>query len=541
MNNRFSYTSFEDRVSDTGSRDAQEKDINKNGNTSETMSFVSDTITISTAISTHQDVQAQVQSTLSNYSTGIVDAEYGKNYSYKLRVRSGENDVTNLIIYDNLEKWAKDKDGNFIEAAGKKQYWQGEFLGIDTSYAESKGYNVKVWYSGNEKAGTLAEDSSWKEFISSALIPDNTKTEIVSSPNWPSNYNNNMTEANNYWEKTFEGADAIQIAFDSTSKLESATYDYLRFYDREGNNITNDIFGITAGKIGGSDLAGKTVTVPGNYIKITMRTDGSGQYKGFSATLTPAYNSTPTDPNLVKSLAFQYLDSEGNPAVLPANSLTYVVVNMKAPADESITTLAYNGCWTQWNALDEFGQPVDFITGINSNIVKVALPNSVDTESGFHIKFVKEILNQDNVLATTDDFEKLNLSFDDSYDFMLKLTNTETSDIYNLVLNSKDGIIISNLPLGTYTISEDDDIYFDFVDMNILNAIDGVTFTNTDGVYTLSVTDSVESNSTIEIKIQNKLEPTRSYEDKDAEENLFNGTPIVEENSVLDKLIEFFK
>lgn len=77
--------------------------------------------------------------------------------------------------------------------------------------------------------------------------------------------------------------------------------------------------------------------------------------------------------------------------------------------------------------------------------------------------------------------------------------------------------------------------------MNILNATDGVTFTNTDGVYTLSVTDSVESNSTIEIKIQNKLEPTRSYEDKAAEENLFNGTPIVEENSLLNKLIEFFK
>lgn len=159
----------------------------------------------------------------------------------------------------------------------------------------------------------------------------------------------------------------------------------------------------------------------------------------------------------------------------------------------------------------------------------------------FSPQFVKEILNQDNVLATTDDFEKLNLSFDDSYNFMLKLTNTETSDIYNLVLNSKDGITISNLPLGTYTISEADDIYFDFVDMNILNATDGVTFTNTDGVYTLSVTDSVESNSTIEIKIQNKLEPTRSYEDKAAEENLFNGTPIVEENSLLNKLIEFFK
>ena len=176
-------------------------------------------------------MQTQVQTTLSNYSTGIVNAEYDKNYSYKLRVRSGENDVTNLIIYNNLEKWAKDKDGNFIEAAGKKQYWQGEFLGIDTSYAESKGYTVKVYYSENEKAGTLTEDTSWKEY---------------------------------------------------------------------------------------SDTVDKTK---------------------------------------IKSLAFQYLDSEGNPAILPANSLTYVEINMKAPADEKITTLAYNGCWTQWNALDDLDNP----------------------------------------------------------------------------------------------------------------------------------------------------------------------------------------
>ena len=546
LNNRFSYTSFEDRVSDTGSKDAQEKDINKNGNTSETMSFVSDTITISTAISTHQDVQTQVSSTLSNYSTGIVNAEYDKNYSYKLRVRSGENDVTNLVIYDNLEKWAKDKDGNFIEAAGKKQYWQGEFLGIDTSYAESKGYNVKVWYSENEKAGTLGEDSSWKEFISSALVPDNTKTEIVSSPNWPSNYNNNMTESNNYWEKTFEGADAIQITFDSTSKLESATYDYLRFYDRDGNNITNDIFGITAGKIGGSDLAGKTVTVPGNYIKITMRTDSSGLYKGFSANITPAYNSTPTDPNLVKSLAFQYLDSEGNPAILPANSLTYVEINMKAPADESIKTLAYNGCWTQWNAIDEFGKPVDFITGINSNIVKVALPNSVIENEipSIQLKIEKEIQ------GTTEAFENMLLDPNGEYQFMISLVKQEENedgshDVINGVISNKKGLVIKDLSYGTWVISETDDIYFDFVDMIAVENPEimtpGVTFEKTDAGYILTIDEDIDSATEYSLKVINEIEPERFYEDKESEVNLFKGAPLIEEQSLLDKLIEFFK
>lgn len=182
------------------------EDIDEDNDTTDSISSTSRSITISQAVETLQDVQTQTASSLSNYSTGTVPAEYGKEYSYKLRVRSGKNDVTNLVIYDNIEKWAKDKDGNFIESYGKKKYWQGEFLGIDTSYAESKGYNVKVWYSENEKAGTLTEDNSWKEYS-----------------------------------------------------------DYI-------------------------------------------------------------------DKTKVKSLAFQYLDAEGNPAVLPANSLTYVVINMKAPA-----------------------------------------------------------------------------------------------------------------------------------------------------------------------------------------------------------------
>ena len=91
------------------------EDIDEDNDTTDSISSTSRSITISQAVETLQDVQTQTASSLSNYSTGTVPAEYGKEYSYKLRVRSGKNDVTNLVIYDNIEKWAKDKDGNFIE------------------------------------------------------------------------------------------------------------------------------------------------------------------------------------------------------------------------------------------------------------------------------------------------------------------------------------------------------------------------------------------------------------------------------------------
>lgn len=408
------------KIQDNGTNDIDEIDINNNNNTTEIIGWAKDSETITSVVSTHQDVQTQTASSLSNYSTGTVPAEYDKDYSYKLRIRSGKNDVTNLVIYDNLEKWAKDQNGNFVEAAGKKKYWQGEFLGIDTSYAESKGYNVKVWYSENEKAGTLAEDPSWQEY---------------------------------------------------------------------------------------SDSVDKTK---------------------------------------VKSLAFQYLDAEGNPAVLPANSLTYVVVNMKAPADENIKTFAYNGCWTQWNAIDEFGQPVDFITGINSNIVKVALPNSVleNEIPSIQLNIEKEIQ------GTQEAFKNMQLDPNGEYQFMISLIKQEENedgshDIINGVISNKKGIVINDLSYGTWLITESDDTYFDLVEIISLDDPEimtpGVTFEKTDAGYILTIDENIDSATEYSLKVINEIEPERFYEDKDSEINLFNGAPIIEEQSILNKLINFFK
>jgi len=213
------------------------------------------TLVINDISGVHEDLSTMVQSITGAYDVGLVRTGVSSEYIYKLRARNGNNDVTNLVIYDSLEKYAKDPNMEFIDASKGYNSWKGSFLGIDTSYAESKGYTVRTYYSESDQPGNLNEDDSW------------------------------------------------QLYTDSMDKTK------------------------------------------------------------------------------VKSLAFEYLDSEGNPAVLPANSLTYVLIRMKSPNDEILKTLAYNGCWTEWNAIDSItGRPVDFITGINSNIVKVALPNSVEPQ-----------------------------------------------------------------------------------------------------------------------------------------------------------------
>ena len=242
-----------------------------------------------------------------------------------------------------------------------------------------------------------------------------------------------------------------------------------------------------------------------------------------------------TDRSKVKSLAFEYLDNEGNSAVIPSNSLTYVLINMKSPVDENIKTLARMDCWTQWNAIDDFGQPVDFITGINSNVVKVALPNSVKTDDvpSISLRFTKEIIGTDS------EFENMKLDKAAQKLFMIRLTSLiENEDgTYNQVaalLRSDQELIISQIPVGTYILEELGDNYFDFVEFAENNdeeiIIEGITFEKTDQGYIITVSENLTENIEFNIKVTNEIEDERFYEDKDNKENLFLKNKI-EENS----------
>lgn len=241
--NGFTYNKYWDSnmISDNGSQDEDAVDLNLNSDTTEKLMAWSSSIEINSIVSTHQDTTTYVKTDKSNYTTGIVEISNSSNYEYKLRVRTGSNYITNLAIYTNLE-----------ESHSGRSHWKGEFLGIDTTYAESKGYKVKIYYSENASATKLKEDNSWQIYSESI------------------------------------------------------------------------------------------------------------------------------DKSKVKSLAFEYLDSDGNPAILPENSMTYVLVKMKSPADTTLKSVAYNSSWTEWTALDDSGEKVDFITGINSNTVKLMLPNSIE-------------------------------------------------------------------------------------------------------------------------------------------------------------------
>lgn len=318
-------------------------DLNENGK-NEIMEKRKSNLLISDLIASHQDVTTYVQTSNNNYTTNDTTTELDSNYEYKYRVRTGTTSITNLVLYTNLES-----------AQDYREHWKGEIVSIDTNYAESKGYNVKIYYSEEINTSSLRDDTSWKE------------------------YNEN------------------------------------------------------------------------------------------------------TDKTKIKSLAFEYLLEDGSKAIIPENSLTYVIVKMHAPSDEKIQTIAYNNCWTEWNAIDTItDKPVDFITGIISNTTKVSLPNTKQTED-INIAIEKHWQDNNNELGLRPKQVKIKLIINDNYNSPKEIIiSTINSDLSNKNLWKK------NIDLPKYDSSGTEikyNIFEEIIEINdnykYIPEVDEFTITNT--------------------------------------------------------------
>lgn len=509
---------------DAGTYDKDAVDINEDGSTTDKLAYAKAQTTISSVISTHQDVQVSVKTDQSHYSTGSVQSSNDSEYEYKLRVRTGQNDVTNLVIYDSLEEYTKDNKGNFIAAHGDNKHWNGKLLGIDTSYAESKGYTVKTWYSENSQPDTLYNDNGsinpeWKEF--------ERPVEPV--------YSNGLKIKFSDDSRTYNSSDYVYIYYFKDGKyyrspsiygtsiagkeIEVPSTDFYLYWHTNSTERNQYGFAIDSIELIKTNAAfTSTVSSLPNYEVTALKgtnypesmhnpynegtTNQLWHYTGEKVILEDGYEITPLKD--VKSFAFEYLDSAGNPAILPANSLTYVLIKMKSPADESITSLAYNGCWTQWNALDEFDRPVDFVTGINSNIVKVALPNSHEILP-INLRFNKTVEGN---------FDRPLLDSEANWQFVLTLKNTGTGESISGIVSSKNSLDLNGILPGEYIIIEEKTNWFDFKSLELLSSIEGITLKNENNSFILTISENTDvgENAFIEFNLTNKTKDERYYD-----------------------------
>lgn len=128
----------------------------------------------------------------------------------------------------------------------------------------------------------------------------------VTSPNWPNNYVNNMTEDEYNWTNTFPGVKAVEVTFDANSETESGC-DKINLYDGDGTKTK---------EFSGTEMAGKSYFISGDSVKIAMSSDSSVTEKGFSAVVSTMMQMTPQNAiqeegNFTVSL--ELLDADGTP------------------------------------------------------------------------------------------------------------------------------------------------------------------------------------------------------------------------------------
>ena len=95
----------------------------------------------------------------------------------------------------------------------------------------------------------------------------------------PHNYDNSCTDV---WSYKLDGASSLNVTFDAQTELEDG-FDYLYIIDGSGKEV---------GKYTGKELAGKTIQVTGDTVKIRMASDDAGNAWGFKVTSVTAGSET---------------------------------------------------------------------------------------------------------------------------------------------------------------------------------------------------------------------------------------------------------
>ena len=160
------------------------------------------------------------------------------------------------------------------------------------------------------------------------------------------------------------------------------------------------------------------------------------------------YNDS-IDKSTVRSIAFEYLNQSGAPALLPAEAYVYTIVKMKSPTSSPLGSYAYNKFDAKWSAVDaQSGEIIQGITGIYSNTTKVALNWPFD----IHVK--KIWIDNDDELGLRPDevYFELTKSDEKEDDYTLDVAGGEDAfDFLGLPIKDKDKYNVTITPIEHYT------------------------------------------------------------------------------------------
>lgn len=117
-------------------------DIDNDNKTDDLVDYASDSENIIHANHTQENSIKYVSTSRVTSFTNTAEpvlADLASNYEYRLAVSTSETDATNVVFFDDLEN-------------NSSSEWQGTLVEVDTSFAESKGFEPIVYYSIYEDA-----------------------------------------------------------------------------------------------------------------------------------------------------------------------------------------------------------------------------------------------------------------------------------------------------------------------------------------------------------------------------------------------------
>jgi len=173
------------------------------------------------------------------------------------------------ITLQALEEYQLKATVNPSNAANKEVKWSSsdsEIASVDDDgmiIAHKKGTaTIKVEaLDGSDKYSTC------KVVVSNNGVIAKSVDELESTHNYETN-------CNDFWLYTVDGASDLEVTFDKRTNIEDG-FDYLYIYNGDNENV---------GKYTGTELAGETVLVTGDTVKIQLDSDDSGTEWGFKIT-----------------------------------------------------------------------------------------------------------------------------------------------------------------------------------------------------------------------------------------------------------------
>jgi len=132
---------------------------------------------------------------------------------------------------------------------------------IEKELSDTENYTVKF----------MLWDGNMKPFIETDVRDIVTQKTIVGEDVLESDHNYENSTNKTYTYTYENGWESIDVKFTSDTETESG-YDYIYILDGNDNQI---------GKYSGTQLAGITVNIPGNTVKIKITSDGSVTKYGF--------------------------------------------------------------------------------------------------------------------------------------------------------------------------------------------------------------------------------------------------------------------